>query len=268
MLVYSLANLAAAPRLITVGGVLNDFVVVNGRAFIAANDLVTVDLTNPSSVPFTAPDASNTEVAIAVAGNWAFTATPHANDGRVRVYDITNPAAPVWLRDNPLQGGMTYRKLLPYGTDYLVALSTDAPAGRERDVVIINRANVNAMTYVADLPIASFTPVDAVIDGTTLYVSGGDAGVAIVDLTNPAAPQLVKLFDTPGFARGLAISGPNELAVADASGEGVTFVDVTNKQAPVIKGSQLVPGNPADVKVVGKSVYVAADQVVDVVVRP
>ena len=76
------------------------------------------------------------------------------------------------------------------------------------------------------------------------------------------------IINTQGIARGIALDGPNKLVVADAGGPGLTFIDVTDKTAPVITGTQQLNGNAVDVDVVGKNIYVAADNYFHSIIRP
>lgn len=110
---------------------------------------------------------------------------------------------------------------------------------------------------------ADTDPIPALRVGTSdIY------GVAVVDLTNPAIPRHIATIATPGLARGIAISGPGELVVADAGGPGLTFIDTTDKTRPVIKGSQALPGNTVDVTVRGRTVFAASDQCLHTLLRP
>lgn len=67
------------------------------------------------------------------------------------------------------------------------------------------------------------------VDGTTVYVGRGSAGVSVYDASNPQAPVLLGTVDTPGSANGLAVSG-TLLAVADgnvSAGPDVRLYDVS-----------------------------------------
>ena len=37
--------------------------------------------------------------------------------------------------------------------------------------------------------------------GTTAYVADGDSGLQVIDVSNPASPQIIGSVDTPGYAR-------------------------------------------------------------------
>ena len=45
------------------------------------------------------------------------------------------------------------------------------------------------------------------VSGNYAYVAVGDAGLLVIDVSDPANPRGVGGFDTPGFAQGVAVSG-------------------------------------------------------------
>ncbi|MBI5364878.1 MAG: hypothetical protein HZA53_17000 [Planctomycetes bacterium] len=62
--------------------------------------------------------------------------------------------------------------------------------------------------------------VDLVLDRNFVYCAVGRAGVGVVDVTNPAQPQVVMMLDTPGLALGVALrrlaNGTEQLLVGDS----------------------------------------------------
>ncbi len=50
-------------------------------------------------------------------------------------------------------------------------------------------------------------PMDVAVSGTYAYVADGASGLQVIDITNPASPQIVGSVDTPGYAMGVAVSG-------------------------------------------------------------
>jgi hypothetical protein len=266
LLTYTLSS--GAVKSTTAGnGELYDVVISGGYAFIASDDFATLNLGDPNATANIQGDRGWLELSVAVLGTNAFTTISNYGDGRVRIYNITNPAAPVYVRDQGMLGGTTFLRILKLSSNYLVAITPDKPSGVGHDVVVIDATNPNALVKSGDFDIPNFNAWDGVLDGAILYASGGDAGVAIVDLSSPSAPVLKSIINTPGVARGVAISGTDEIAVADGSG-GVTFIDVSNKTNPVIKGTQQVPGNTAGVAVTGKQVLAASEQYFNVITRP
>ncbi len=264
------ADQSVKVKALPIGGI-QDVKISGGFAYVAADRFATIDLSDPALTVRTTGDPCGRDAAVAVVGRYAFTAEVDCiHDGRINVFDVLNPAAPAYVRSQGVAGfgGMIYRSLVGLGTSYLLALSPEKPGGNGHDLIVIDITNVNSLSKAADFDIPNFDALDGVVDGSTLYIAGGDAGVAIVDVTNPLAPSLKSVLNTPGIARGIALAGPNTIVVADAGGPGVTFVDVTSKTAPLVINSQNLAGNITDVDVVGKNVYVAGENQVHIIERP
>jgi hypothetical protein len=67
--------------------------------------------------------------------------------------------------------------------------------------------------------------------GNHAYVAGGPSGVAVVDVSDPAAPKLVGSYSANrGFARAVAVLGQHAF-VAEGR-EGLGIADVSNPAAP------------------------------------
>ena len=244
---------------------INDVTTRGNWAYFASDRLSTVDMTAATLTRnLVANDPSGRDMSIALIGNYAVTGEGGNNDdARLNVYDVTNPAAPVHLRQNTFSNGSTdYYSLIPYNAQYLIGLSSNQP-GVAGDVAVFDISNIaSTITRVKALDIPSFSGNYGALDGTWLYVVGyfnNVSSIAIVDMSVPANPVIRSTIATPGFARKVAVSGTNEIVVADSGGPGLTFIDVTDKTHPVITGSQQVNGNPFDVKVVGKTLYVGAE---------
>ena len=270
LLFYTQTSPTSAPTLVetatnTNGGTIEQ-VVIKGDYAYTASDLVAA--VNLATTPLTLTYATNfngRENSITVIGNKLYAAEANSEeDGMITVYDISNPAAPVsGIRPRLYNAtGIDFAELVPISNDYLAAISI------AKDVTIIDLRNSSTMSIAAELNIANFDSFNAAVQGTTLYVVGGAKGIAVVDISNPAAPVLQSIVQTPGIARAVAISGTNEIVVADAGGPGVTFIDTTNKTQPVILGSQRLPGNATDVKAIGKTIYVAGETFFHILNRP
>jgi hypothetical protein len=48
---------------------------------------------------------------------------------------------------------------------------------------------------------------DVAVSGSYAYVADGDAGLRVIDVSNPSSPREVGAYDTPGDAWGVAVSG-------------------------------------------------------------
>jgi hypothetical protein len=243
------------------GGAINDIFLRGTWLYVGGDSFSTLDLSaSPLTRHASNGDPSGRDMAVAVIGNYAFTAEGAWNDdARLNVYDVTNPAAPVFVRQQAWGNTPTdFYQLIPYNAQYLIALTSDKP-GVNGDVSVFDVSNINSIARVKVFDIPNFNGIYGMLDGTTLYVAGFNAAtnVAIVDLSNPQNPVLKSTVATPGIARNIAVSGTNEIVVADASG--LTFVDVTDKTKPVVIGTQQVNGTVRDVKVIGKTLYVATE---------
>ena len=104
------------------------------------------------------------------------------------------------------------------------------------------------------------------VSGNYVYVTIGKAGLAVIDVSNPANPQRVGGCDTSGSACGVAVSG-NYAYVADDEA-GLQVIDVSNPANPQRVGGYDTSGYARGVAVSGHYAYVADDeaglQVIDV----
>jgi hypothetical protein len=94
-----------------------------------------------------------------------------------------------------------------------------------------------------------------VVSGHYAYVANGDAGLQVIDVSNPASPQPVGGYDSGGWsASGVAVSG-HYAYVADFTG--LHVIDVSDPAQP-----RRVGGNSAfnafDVTIAGNKVFVTA----------
>ena len=87
------------------------------------------------------------------------------------------------------------------------------------------------------------------------YVAADEAGLLIVDVSVPTRPRLVSTYDTPGFARSVALSGT--LAYVADWHRGLRIADVSDPTAPQHAGSYNTQGYATDVAVFGHYAYVA-----------
>jgi hypothetical protein len=254
-----------APQFVDTTSTQNNFVwdvaLRNGYAFIACEDLRVIDMNvTPSQLYLPDRHTDNYSTSIAVDGTYAFIGTDVVN-GRLNIFDITNPKAAHFLRSQDLGGGVNFHKLLTYGNDYLIGIT---PQG-SNDVWVIDRRDVNSLKIAAQLAIPALTGVTGRIVGNLLYVSDrGTGGVAIVDLTNPLAPVLKSTTTTTGAPNfGLDATGTS-IAVGNG-GMGVTFLDAANLTAPRLAGSQATPGTAWDVRFAHGALYVAHETGISVI---
>src|SRR2546430_2647322 len=106
--------------------------------------------------------------------------------------------------------------------------------------------------------IASFTGFRGIVQGTTLYVSGLEGSVAIMDLTVPTTAVVKSVYPVGSAAHGLAAVGALALLAADIGGvTGVNAADATNPASA--GGVATAPQAAWDVVVRGQLGIVAAE---------
>jgi hypothetical protein len=86
-------------------------------------------------------------------------------------------------------------------------------------------------------------------------VADNDSGIQVIDISVPSAPMRIGAYQTPGKARGLAISG-DYLLVASFS-DGLQILDISDPMNPVPAYSYDTPGDAFGVFVSNGLAYVA-----------
>lgn len=250
----------------TGAGSVLDSELSGGYAWVTGQRFTVIDYLSAPPAAYAADfDPNGRKLAVVVPGNgYAYTAEGEwFRQGSIHIYDVRTPSAPKFVKTVAIASGgsFDYRKLIAGGS-FIYAISPEA----NRDVTIIDISNPTAPVRVSELDVPGFAAFNGVLDGTTLYLAGGDGGVAVVDVSNPSAPQLLSIVDTPGIARSVAVSGPSEIVVADSSG--LTFINTSDRRRPVVLGSQPLDGTATDVKVKNGEIYVATETRFFVLKRP
>jgi hypothetical protein len=84
------------------------------------------------------------------------------------------------------------------------------------------------------------------------YLGVGSQGLIILDVTNPASPLKVGIYDTPGNAKGVAVAGDYVL-IADSTA--LRIINVTKPAQPT-EASSVPLNSPKRVRVAGNIAYV------------
>ncbi len=189
-----------------------------------------------------------------------------AGQGGINIYDVTDPTNPHALKQNflPKANGIhnTYIWEDGNGNAYLIAVD-DVDA---RDVIIVDITNpaspkVITRTGAPDWPDLDFSEIEgpAVFlhdvwvqenDGTTIaYLSYWDAGLVLLDVTDPANPVFLgdSTYPNPD-ASGLPPEGNGHVAVPNADGSLVIFGDEDTTQFSAFLNST-IDGVPSTNKV-------------------
>jgi hypothetical protein len=102
--------------------------------------------------------------------------------------------------------------------------------------------------------------------GDTAYVADFSSGLQVIDISNPASPQIIGAVDTPGKAVGVTVVG--DTAYVAEYGSGLQVIDISDPADPQIIGSVNTPGLSSGVAVVGNIAYVTDEnsglQVIDI----
>ncbi|MEA2163765.1 MAG: large repetitive protein [Thermoanaerobaculia bacterium] len=264
MLIFDISGAApAVSQTITVPVNTRDVAVKNGVAYVTGGNFYAYDLSKNPATQNSAGVSCGDTYSLAIDGVYAY-AGAACGDGRIEVYDITNPKVPVRVRNQGTGVSLNYTQLIPYG-NYLIGISDSGGTSASGiDVVVIDRRDNNNLFKVSATAIPGIVGFRGAVSGQKLYMSGqgNNTAMAVVDLSNVAAPTFV-VVPTSGGSRGVAVTG-NLAAFGDGS-SGVTFFDVTNPSAPVLIGTQNVGGMCWDVRFAGGKLYAAAEQTIAVI---
>ncbi|QHI70825.1 S8 family serine peptidase [Tichowtungia aerotolerans] len=110
--------------------------------------------------------------------------------------------------------------------------------------------------------------MDVVVVGDYAYIADGDAGLTIIDISNPENPFRagslgavgerfgIASLNTDGFASGVAVTTNGIACIADGT-NGLVVVDVSNPLIPTKLASYNTPGKAVRVVVQGNYAYIA-----------
>ena len=96
--------------------------------------------------------------------------------------------------------------------------------------------------------------VDMLIDVSYLFVTVGDSGLLVYDISNPQVPNLATTLETPDHCYRLAIQG-DYIYMSSGDG-GIRIVDISDPLAPIIVGSYNLDGYSTAIAVSGNYAYV------------
>jgi hypothetical protein len=295
----------AAPQLlgdIAIGGTNRRMEVVGSRAFLTGNlyGLRMVDFSNLATPPIVGELDTPAASCHGVAQTGSYACLANGASG-LRVVNVSNPVSPqiVGTLDTP---GTCYGVLMSAGTAFVADGSSGLQivnVSNPASPVIAGTANTPGIArgvavsgnyaYVADsgplsaelqvVNISAAPPqivgsLDALgtgsafevaVSGSYAYLTDGGYGLLVIDVSNPASPQLVCTVDTPGSAWDVDLSGHHAF-VADGSG-GLQVIDISSPTSAQIVGSFLTLVEPVSVAVSGNVAYLGdamAVQVLDV----
>ncbi len=279
--------------LYSTSGVAHGVAVSGNYVYVADGlaGLTVVDVSDPESPgPSHTIDTAGDAWGIAVDGDYAYVAD---SDGGLRIFDITHhtdsqpalPAGSLPIQGNALDvaivGDYAYvavtesglavvdithpenPQLLGYYDDPSAVGNGVAVAG-EHAFLAADAGGLLAIDVadpvVPPLLLAHLEtgghPGRVEISGNYAYVPDGSAGdLHVVSIRNPRQPELVASVDTPGGARDIAIAG-DYAYVADYK-PGITVLDITHPDDPVLGGNVRLNGDATDVVVYEGTAFVS-----------
>ncbi len=93
------------------------------------------------------------------------------------------------------------------------------------------------------------------LDGTTVYVADGSAGLAIIDAADPASATVVGRVETGGNAQSVVVR--DGVAFVGAGSVGLVTIDVADPASPTVMATIDTPGTALQVSLSGEHAYVA-----------
>ncbi len=229
-------------------------VAVSGSAAYVADDsggLRIIEVgSDPAPVIVGNAATAGTAEGVALQDGYAYVAD---STGGVCTFDVTEPTAPTATPGGIYTG--------PNAMDVAVGGTYLYVANWSGTLEVLSIAIPTSPAFAASCPITSPPavprPNGLALTASRAYVASGDAGLAVVDITDPAAPSLLRVLDTDGSANGVVYSG-SYAYVADG-GSGLQILDPVAPTASARVGTGATPGGYAwDVAVSGDYAYVAS----------
>jgi hypothetical protein len=144
-------------------------------------------------------------------------------------------------------GGTTKALLLEGGTLYV---------GTGLRVMLLNAADPKAITAIGLSPLLPQFVKSITSDGKGhLFVCCGSGGLVILDVTDPAAPEILSKLDTRGYTEGVAIY-QNYAVIADGP-HGVQIIDISDLTKPVTVSNAYPLAYAYSIEIKGSVAYVA-----------
>lgn len=249
-------------------------------------DLRILDVSDPSSITEHAlPLLPGNPGVVAAAGNLLGEATA---EGGMRVFDLTNPAAPALRGTSPqslqrpwglatissnrvcLMDGMYCIKIVDLSNPLepvvagvcqvgtivrsMTASGSMIYVGDDRDGLrVIDAANPAAPRLRGTFPLNHNAADALAVSGTLVHAATRSSRYCIIDVSNPDAPRLRS---RPAVDVEHAIALAGKMAYAEGGGK-LTALDITNPDAPVVAGAiEHIPAT-YQMQAVGSLLYLA-----------
>jgi hypothetical protein len=220
--------------------------VAGNRAYIpGGSGLSVIDVSNPlsPSLAGSLSSVSGSYGSVALSGNYLYACVDGVVSG-VRIFDVANPALPTRVGQYDGIGGSSGQVLVTNGVAYVNGFGTETR--------ILNVANPAAPALLGTIPVTAIYASKMALSGNILFVAGSDTSFngkfAAFDVTTPSSPiqrGQVSFPSTDQGAVSVAVSG--NTAVVGLNSYELRVLDVSNVNAPVVRGSLTNIGFPGNI---------------------
>ena len=184
-----------------------DVAISGTLAFIADGPRMTIlDVSQPTAPTLVTVIGLRDARSVDLDGNLMYVADYRAPRG-LRVFNISNPAAPVLLATYHFDGTAGEARVRNH-----VAYIAQTVGLETADVI-----SPTAPSRLASLALPG-NAYSLAVAAPWAFVACGTGGLQIVDVSNPAQPLVTGVMPTPGSARGVAVQGDLAYVAADAGG--------------------------------------------------
>jgi hypothetical protein len=239
------------------GGAMLSVAMQNGRAYVGRGPRLEIyNIANPAAPVLLGRSQVLPGVVeeLAVAGDYAYLA---ARQGGLRVFDISDPAAPVEVAALTIQTAEEVNDIEIAGGRLYVSSFNWISIPSHGALTIYSLANPAAPQFLGTHQQIDAEAYGVAVAGDIAYLSLGWLGVRVLSVANPAQPVELTTVDTPVNARDVALLG-NYAYVADQD-RGLLVLDVSVPANASEVGSAAISTHPQDVAVLDGYAYVATD---------
>jgi hypothetical protein len=211
--------------------VRDNFVYAAGLT-VSGGVLSIIDISNKAQPHIVGQCYMSSACDVKLDGNYAYIA-----DGEecLRVIDISNPAQPALVASCKPDDSYIYAHHITISNG--IAYLTDEQF-KKIYFIDINLPNSPVLLNTYNSPDDTR---EIVVRDNYAYLANGDAGLTIIDVSNPCEPSAVAVCDTPGSAYGIALSGDYAIVSDAISGNSyfgrVNLIDIYDPCYPFLVSS-------------------------------
>jgi hypothetical protein len=242
--------------LATVPNWQHSLTIVDGLAYVTSDDpsryggLSVFDLSDPrapNEIGFLQLDGA---LEVAVEGETAYVTAYRSG---LQAIDVSDPEAPIALGTLATPYGDARAFTTSNGFAYAIDRSGPTTSG---SLVIVDLSIPTTPAEVGTTTVSgtAYDPEVSVV-GDLAYITVGEEGLRVIDVSNPAAPIEISAINTPGFAAG--VTGVDRIAYIADGDAGLRILDFAKPTEPVEISVIDTPGFAEAVEVVDGLAYVA-----------